>query len=93
MLGNLNVTFVYFCRGSRMAALLLSYHSIVAGTSRDDVSASAICQFWRFILVYSYIYLSLHVSLAAFVAYFVMQSFALLHRGYSRRIEGWVLCL
>ena len=34
---------------SRMAALLLCYHSTAQCTFKGDISASAICYFWSFI--------------------------------------------
>ena len=38
--------YLFNCWSSRMTALLLCYHSITPCTSKDGISASAICYFW-----------------------------------------------
>ena len=49
--------FIYFfiCWISRVGVSLFSYHSIAPCTSKGDVSASAICHLWGFILIDRYI--------------------------------------
>ena len=70
-----------------MAALLLGYHSTALCTSKGDISASAICYLWRFFIVHYSIGRLSWASLAASVAYPIAHHSALLHQGYSQRIE------
>ena len=41
--------YLFVCWSSRMTDLLLCYHSIAPCTSKDCISASAICHLWRFV--------------------------------------------
>ena len=47
--------FVYICWSYRMIALMLCYQSIAPSTCKEDISASAICHLWMFILIDWYI--------------------------------------
>ena len=49
--------FIYLliCWNIRVRVFLICYHSIASCTSKCDISASAICHLWRFILIYWYI--------------------------------------
>ena len=45
----------FICWSSRVGVFLLCYHSIAPCTSKGDISASAICHLWRFVLIHWYI--------------------------------------
>ena len=68
-----------------MMTLMLCYLSI-APSAYKDISASAICLFWRFNLVNWCIGRPAEVPLAALVVFPVILRSTLLHRGYSQRI-------
>ena len=43
--------YLFICWSSKVGVYLLCYHSIAPCTSKGDISASAICHLWRFILI------------------------------------------
>ena len=47
--------YLFICWSNGMVALLLCYHFIALCTSKGDISASAICFLWKFLLVHYYI--------------------------------------
>ena len=47
--------YLFFCWSSGVGVFLICYHSIAPCTSEGEISASAICHLWSFILTDSYI--------------------------------------
>ena len=70
-----------------MAALMLCYRSIAPCTCKDDIGASAICHLKGFAFRFNVQVGLNRLSLAALVAYPMALHSALLHRGYSQRME------